>query len=163
MPKLITDLNGIAFRRALVYELKDQGSGSQNKLGRKSGISVNLINDIVNARTTGSLRTRLAIAKGLDYDDTKSMIDHGRAIIEKEEAGLPAGARDTRKTKPKPAGPDPSQPGDNSGSAPSAITLLVENRNLRLELERISQEIADLKTDKPRKKIRRSLKYYRRY
>jgi transcriptional regulator with XRE-family HTH domain len=116
-----------AFVRAFRAEMERRGSGSQTTLSKRTGLSTGLINDILKGRTFGSLETQQTLAQALGHDILDEFLELGRRLAREEclnaiKAGNP------------PAFPTHME-------IPSLLEILVENRALRLELEKARLEL----------------------
>ncbi|MDR1576724.1 MAG: helix-turn-helix transcriptional regulator [Deltaproteobacteria bacterium] len=122
-----------AFVTAFKAEVKKRGFGAQTELAEKSGVSKSLINDIINDRTFGKVKTHQSLAAALGYQDFDIFLEMGRKLAKEEQF------RQARLA---------SVSGESqwSGEVPSLLEILIENRSLRLELERIRQELEFFRT-----------------
>jgi transcriptional regulator with XRE-family HTH domain len=124
--------NRQAFRAAVKAELDKKGFGAQVELARLSGVSKSMVNDIVNGRTFGGMKTRLRLATCLGYETYEKFVDYGKTILEgqreslEKEIGLQESLKRTK-------------------ALPSVIELLVENRTLRIELEQTRKQLETFK------------------
>ncbi|MDR1085643.1 MAG: helix-turn-helix domain-containing protein [Deltaproteobacteria bacterium] len=126
-----------AFVKALKAEIKKRGYGAQTELAEKAGVSKSLINDIINGRTYGKIKTHQVLASALGYQDFESFLEEGRKIA-KEEQLRQANYTEGREIL-------------GCGEIPSLLEILLENRALRLELEQIRKELALMSHDKTAK------------
>ncbi|MDR0354984.1 MAG: helix-turn-helix transcriptional regulator [Deltaproteobacteria bacterium] len=154
------DSASIAFRHAIKFEINKRGFGGQAELSSRSGVSKSLINDIVNGRATGSLRTRKILSNSLGYLDYDQMVEVGNTLMDWEKQGKkglpPLRPRSAPKiSEPFPAEKEPFEP---TGKAPSTFSLLVENRNLRMELDQSVARANALSREK--EEIERQLLHY---
>ncbi|MDR1609148.1 MAG: helix-turn-helix transcriptional regulator [Deltaproteobacteria bacterium] len=128
-----------AFVLAFKAEIKKRGFGAQTDLAEKSGVSKSLINDIINGRTFGKVKTHKALALALGFMDFEGFLAIGRKL-EQDERTLARQATSNEAL----ANPE----------APTLLEILIENRFLRLELEKTRQELKYFRTlggqtDKP--------------
>jgi transcriptional regulator with XRE-family HTH domain len=120
-----------AFVRAVKAEIAKRGFGSQTELAEKSGVSKSLINDIINGRTFGKIKTQLALTTALGYKSLEEIWEMGRRL-----------AREERQSQTR-AGSEGEFSGH--GEIPSLLEILVENRALRIELGRLRRELEVLR------------------
>lgn len=109
------------FIAALRAELAKRGHGCQSELAKRTEISKSAVNDIVKGRSQGSDRNRRTIAKALGYNDFEEFLDVGRKLL-----GI---------SPVRPAGVD--RQAIKVSSNPDLVELLIENRQLRIELEKM--------------------------
>jgi transcriptional regulator with XRE-family HTH domain len=116
-----------AFVKALKAEIKKRGFGAQTELADKAGVSKSLINDIINGRTFGKVKTHQILASALGFQDFEAFLAEGRKIVKEEQL-----------TQANISGY-----GDFlcCGEVPSLLEILIENRALRLELEQMRKEL----------------------
>jgi transcriptional regulator with XRE-family HTH domain len=119
--------NDRAFVEALRSILKQQGFGAQTELAAKAGVSKSHINDILKGRSFGKVKTHQALAEALGYADLESFLELGIQIIRENQLQtvLPADAGSLL----------------DSGRMPTMLEILIENRNLRLQMEKMKKEL----------------------
>ncbi|MDR1871214.1 MAG: helix-turn-helix domain-containing protein [Deltaproteobacteria bacterium] len=124
-----------AFVRAFRAEMERRGSGAQTTLAKRTGLSTGLINDILKGRTFGSLETQQSLAQALGHEILDDFLESGRRLAREE-------CLNAIKSGNPPAFPTHLE-------IPSLLEILVENRALRLELEKTRLELENIRHGRP--------------
>jgi transcriptional regulator with XRE-family HTH domain len=125
----------MAFQAAFRQKIQMLGYGSQCELSAKSGVSKSMINDILRGRSFGKLVTRSKLIKALDFPDYESFLNYGKQLILQEKISTTLTESGTLPM----ASAIPVE-------VPTLEVLLAENRALRIEVDKLRQDLSDFRS-----------------